>query len=1111
MLIPAAVSAAQIPDTLGWYQIPNTKLRTVCAAENGFPEVWATEGCSGITADWSSGVFDTKRNRLIITGGGHDGYAGNELYALDLNNLTMTRLTDPGLPLAYCTEFTANGTQPASRHTYDGLAYMPNVDRLFMQSGYTWCNGSSAGVSDATWTFDFATNKWQLMNPNGTTPDSWTNGTTFSKAIIMDTAYDPNTGKVFVDDLQYLYSYDLSANSYTRYDNSQQGINYHTTAVIDPKRKKFVMLGAGDAWIIDIGPTSTYAIQPLTTSGGSAIINSDYPGLAYDPVSDRIVAWNGGNTVYSLNLDTNVWTSATYTGGPAAMANGTYKRWSYSPALNLFVSYNSVDSNGYAFRLTPASGSSDTTPPTVSLTAPSAGATVSGTSVTVSANASDDVGVVGVQFNLDGNKVGSEDTAAPYAITWDSTTATNGSHALTALARDATGNATTSAAVTVTVSNTTPPPPSSGLTAAYSFDAGSGSTLADASGNNFTGTILGATWDSIGKFGQALAFNGTSDKVSIASSLGVSLPMTIEAWVSPTNYADWRAIFSKRSGPGSGRLDMGLSMSTGSVYLYTGSAASTFTYSPPLNTWTHLAVVADATGTMLYVNGTLNQTLSTLTLGTDTAAPVALGNTPDSDDPFAGKLDELRLYARALTQVEIQSDMNTPVGGSTPPPSDATPPTVSLTAPASGVTVSGTSVAISANASDNVGVVGVQFKLDGNNLGAEDASSPYSISWNSTTATNGSHSLTALARDAAGNSTISTAVSVTVSNVTSPPTSADADFQARCVVPGVILCKGFDSVSDFNLAAWPNSGLYPGNSTNGTMDTINKASGLGSLKFTIPGRSDANAAGFWRQYMNRDFKAGETFYVQFRQLLSPEMLTVDWSGLMGTSWKQAIFHGPLGTCADVELTTGHRNSTEQIPTMYTECGSRGLYTNNGVPPSLLEQGNYNCAYGNVNQADCFFYPALKWMTFYYQVSLGNWGQPNSTIQAWVALDGQPYKQWINLPNFVLNNDSPGVNDYSLVTLLPYMTGKDSSINHPTAYTWYDELIISTKPIAAPGATGLRGDLDGNGAVDLDDLRMMIFMLVGTVPKDLAKADLDGDGQLLLVDLQLLVRILVGIP
>jgi len=198
------------------------------------------------------------------------------------------------------------------------------------------------------------------------------------------------------------------------------------------------------------------------------------------------------------------------------------------------------------------SSSADTTPPTVSITAPAAGATVSGTSVTVSANASDNVGVVGVQFKLDGVNLGAEDTASPYSTAWDTTSASNGSHTLTAVARDAAGNSTTSASVSVTVSN------------------------------------------------------------------------------------------------------------------------------------------------------------------------------------------------------------------------DTTPPTVSITAPAGGATIDGSPAAnVSATAADNVGVVGVQFKLDGVNLGAEDTSAPYCVPWNSASTTNGSHTLTAVARDAAGNSATSAGVTVTVNNMPS--------------------------------------------------------------------------------------------------------------------------------------------------------------------------------------------------------------------------------------------------------------------------------------------------------------------------------------------------------
>ncbi len=99
---------------------------------------------------------------------------------------------------------------------------------------------------------------------------------------------------------------------------------------------------------------------------------------------------------------------------------------------------------------------------------------------------------------------------------------------------------------------------------------------------------------------------------------------------------------------------------------------------------------------------------------------------------------------------------------------DGTFPSLSVTAPAAGATVSGT-VAVTANASDNVGVVGVQFKLDGANLGTEDTTAPYSMSWNTTSTSNGSHTLTAVARDAAGNSDVQ-AVAVTVYEHGPPPT-----------------------------------------------------------------------------------------------------------------------------------------------------------------------------------------------------------------------------------------------------------------------------------------------------------------------------------------------------
>jgi Bacterial Ig domain len=111
------------------------------------------------------------------------------------------------------------------------------------------------------------------------------------------------------------------------------------------------------------------------------------------------------------------------------------------------------------------------------------------------------------------------------------------------------------------------------------------------------------------------------------------------------------------------------------------------------------------------------------------------------------------------------------------PPPDTSLPTVSLTAPADGATVAGT-INVTATASDNVGIAGVQFLLDGNPIKTEDTTAPYSVSWNTSTATNGAHVLTARARDAANNRATSAPTKVTVDTtgptvtITSPTNNA---------------------------------------------------------------------------------------------------------------------------------------------------------------------------------------------------------------------------------------------------------------------------------------------------------------------------------------------------
>ena len=314
-----------------------------------------------------------------------------------------------------------------------------------------------------------------------------------------------------------------------------------------------------------------------------------------------------------------------------------------------------------------------------------------------------------------------------------------------------------------------------GLVAAFGFDEGTGTTVKDSSGNNLNGTIVGATWTTTGMYGNALSFNGTSSYVDLGSPSALQLTgsMTIEAWVKvAANPADDGQIVSKSNGsgwqlktsPDTGPHTFGISVSVNS----TTKAQRYSTTVPALNTWYHIAGVYDDAALTLstYVNGVLdNGTLRGTVPASqlNQTANVNIGRRTGGFY-FNGVIDEVRIYNRALSQAEIQTDMITPVSGASSPP-DTTPPTVSMSAPADGATVSGTT-AVSASASDNVGVAGVQFLLDSSNLGNEIPSAPYTFQWNTTTASIGTHTLAAVARDFSGNTTTSSSISVTVSNPT---------------------------------------------------------------------------------------------------------------------------------------------------------------------------------------------------------------------------------------------------------------------------------------------------------------------------------------------------------
>src|SRR5260221_143021 len=179
-----------------------------------------------------------------------------------------------------------------------------------------------------------------------------------------------------------------------------------------------------------------------------------------------------------------------------------------------------------------------------------------------------------------------------------------------------------------------------------------------------------------------------------------------------------------------------------------------------LNAWTHLAATFDGATVRLYVNGVqVASQAQTAPLATTTGT-LQIGGDSYPNEFFAGRIDEVRIYNGAHHQAEIQMPMAPPVGAPPPRP-DTTAPSVVLPSPTAGSTVS-SMITVSADASDNVGVAGVQFLLDGAPLGAVASAPPYSIVWDTASATPGSHVLQASATDFSGNATTSDPVSVTV-------------------------------------------------------------------------------------------------------------------------------------------------------------------------------------------------------------------------------------------------------------------------------------------------------------------------------------------------------------
>jgi fibronectin type 3 domain-containing protein len=256
-----------------------------------------------------------------------------------------------------------------------------------------------------------------------------------------------------------------------------------------------------------------------------------------------------------------------------------------------------------------------------------------------------------------------------------------------------------------------------GLVAAYAFGEGSGPTTTDASGSGNNGTLNGATWTTAGQYGNAIVFNGSTNYVDLgnASTLQLSGSATWSAWVKASaNPADDGQIIAKsnsasgwqfKTSPDTGPHRFAIALSgPGNQWVQRNS-----TIIRQLNTWYHVAAVFNASARTLdvYVNGVLDNGVLDGTIPGSLSGSGVNANigrrTGNTGYPFAGVIDEVRVYNRALSASEIAADMNTPVGGTAPGDTQAptAPGTPSLTV------VSSTQINLSwAASTDDVGVTG---------------------------------------------------------------------------------------------------------------------------------------------------------------------------------------------------------------------------------------------------------------------------------------------------------------------------------------------------------------------------------------------------------------------
>jgi hypothetical protein len=294
---------------------------------------------SAIWIDASGGAFDTKRQQLLVWGGGAS-VTRNEIYSFDVATLVWTRINDPsefshGGELNTDADVTHPDGAPSSRHSYDYLDYLPPpVDRLYLGGGQILGGTRDPNV----YLFDFDTKTWSF----GPQIDASSWGAHVGVAP-DGTAWQQGAGT-----WGYLCHVDAVANASTTHTFMSN--NIYATSDVDPVRNLLIAVGNGETRVWDLGNPGQQSTV-LATSGDTAIEDASGPGVAYHADTDRIVAWSGGPDVYALDYDTATWTRIPGTGSAPTSTPQVFGKWRYIASRDVFIVTTRPTENVFFYRM----------------------------------------------------------------------------------------------------------------------------------------------------------------------------------------------------------------------------------------------------------------------------------------------------------------------------------------------------------------------------------------------------------------------------------------------------------------------------------------------------------------------------------------------------------------------------------------------------------------------------------------------------------------------------------------------------------------------------------------------------------------------------------------